>query len=153
MCWMGSAPASIILRTVLPDTRRSSATSLTFQVPANLRPGNYLFWVQSDGLPSDAKILTVPASSAGTVATAARWTTAGAGTLNAARFTQTATLLPNGKLLVAGGGNGAALTSSELYDPAAGSWSLTGSLNSARRHHTAFVKLRYASSRMALSLR
>ncbi len=47
-------------------------------------------------------------------------------------------MLPNGKVLVAGGyGNGGALTSAELYDPASGSWTATGSLNTARDVHTA----------------
>ena len=34
----------------------------------------------------------------------------------------TATLLPNGKVLVAGGRNGGYLASAELYDPATGTW-------------------------------
>ena len=51
----------------------------------------------------------------------------------------TATLLPSGKVLVAGGlGNGTDLSSTELYDPATGSWSSTGSLGTdvviTRRH-------------------
>jgi N-acetylneuraminic acid mutarotase len=42
-------------------------------------------------------------------------------------------LLPNGKVLAAGGGGGVdALSSSELYDPGTGLWSYTGSLNTAR---------------------
>ena len=45
----------------------------------------------------------------------------------------TATLLPNGKVLVAGG-NG---TSAELYDPALGTWTPTGNLNTVRFGHTA----------------
>ena len=50
----------------------------------------------------------------------------------------TATLLPNGKVLVAGGSNGGgSLSSAELYDPASGSWSTTGSLATARDYHTA----------------
>ena len=45
----------------------------------------------------------------------------------------TATLLPNGKVLVAGGNNGSGiLASAELYDPASGTWTATGSLNTAR---------------------
>ena len=108
------------------------------------------------------------------------------GSLNTARFLHTATLLPNGKVLVAGGYNGGALAqrgtvrpgqrdvechgqpqhrtlsshgdvaaqrqgaggrgidtsacalaSAELYDPASGTWSATGSLTTARDHHTA----------------
>ena len=50
----------------------------------------------------------------------------------------TATLLPNGKVLVAGGTNsGAVLSSAELYDPATGTWTATGSLGTARTYHTA----------------
>ena len=49
----------------------------------------------------------------------------------------TATLLPNGQVLVAGGFNGVDLASAELYDPATGLWTATGSMTSARDHHTA----------------
>ena len=109
------------------------------------------------------------------------------GSLNTARYAHTATLLPNGKVLVACGGlvpaivlsergtvrpgqrelechrqpqhrtrwshgdvaaqrqgaggrgisTAAYLASAELYDPASGSWSATGSLNTARYCHTA----------------
>src|ERR1051325_10119770 len=61
------------------------------------------------------------------------------GSLNTARRDHTATLLPNGKVLVAGGyGIGFVyLSSAELYDPVSGSWSATGSLNTARTDHTA----------------
>src|SRR2546426_3170059 len=56
------------------------------------------------------------------------------GNLNEARRFHTATLLPNGKVLIAGGINnncslrlGCDLTNSaELYDPATGTWSITG---------------------------
>ena len=51
------------------------------------------------------------------------------GNLNVARVYHTATLLPNGKVLVVGGYNyegGGDLNSAELYDPATGTWSITG---------------------------
>ena len=55
-----------------------------------------------------------------------------------ARFYHTMTLLPDGKVLVTGGHNGVDIfASSELYDPATGKWSATGSLNKARTAHTA----------------
>jgi hypothetical protein len=61
------------------------------------------------------------------------------GSLNTARLLQTATLLPNGMVLVAGGYDDSfnALASAELYDPASGIWTATGSLNIARGLHTA----------------
>ncbi len=50
-----------------------------------------------------------------------------------------ATLLPNGKVLVAGGAQYGlfTLTSAELYDPATGTWTATGSLTGGRTGHTA----------------
>jgi N-acetylneuraminic acid mutarotase len=63
------------------------------------------------------------------------------GALNTGRAYHTATLLPNGKVLVAGGENpsspGIYLSSAELYDPTAGTWTTTGSLATSRAHHTA----------------
>jgi hypothetical protein len=52
----------------------------------------------------------------------------------------TATLLTNGKVLVAGGLGPfpqGFLTSAELYDPVTGAWSPTGAMNSRRAEHTA----------------
>jgi len=49
----------------------------------------------------------------------------------------TATLLPNGKVLVAAGVSGVQLSSAELYDPASGTWSDTNNLTNARELHTA----------------
>ena len=69
------------------------------------------------------------------------WTTTGS--LTTKRFEHTATLLPNGKVLVAGGylTTGAppviVLETAELYDPASGTWTATGSLTTARYGHTA----------------
>src|SRR5438034_10855660 len=60
------------------------------------------------------------------------------GSLSTARDAHTATLLPNGKVLVAGGQNsGGYLISAELYDAASGMWTATSSLNTARDFHTA----------------
>ncbi len=64
-------------------------------------------------------------------------------TLGIARGVHTATLLPDGKVLVSGGNHNssfeptAALSSTELYDPATGTWTASGSLNAARSTHTA----------------
>jgi hypothetical protein len=63
------------------------------------------------------------------------------GSLNYVRADHTATLLSDGRVLVAGGVNydngGSLVPIAELYDPATGSWTLTGSLNTGRYDHTA----------------
>jgi len=60
------------------------------------------------------------------------------GAMATARDLHTATLLPNGKVLVSGGwGAVGALASAELYDPATGLWSATGSLATVRVFHAA----------------
>ena len=60
------------------------------------------------------------------------------GSLNVRSVGQTATLLPNGKVLFAGGVTQESTTNTaELYDPATGQWSLTGNLSTARSGHTA----------------
>jgi len=55
------------------------------------------------------------------------------------RFEATATLLPNGQVLIAGGvaHEGASSATAELYDPATGGFALTGGLLTGRAHHTA----------------
>lgn len=67
------------------------------------------------------------------------WSDTGAMTSN--RVRHTATLLPNGKVLVTGGVSGADLgapmASAELYNPATGSWTLTGPMHHGRADHTA----------------
>jgi hypothetical protein len=65
------------------------------------------------------------------------WTTTGS--LNTGRDQPTATLLPNGKVMVAGGYNSSngSLSSAELYDPAGGTWTTTGSMTTNRYMHTA----------------
>src|SRR5262249_23475397 len=58
------------------------------------------------------------------------------GSMGNARAVHTATLLANGKVLVAGGFNPSDLTSAELYDPGTGTWMVTGSMGNARAQHT-----------------
>jgi len=72
-----------------------------------------------------------------------KWTMTGS--MHEPRWTQTATLLPSGKVLVAGGAAADCYqatcaevqASAELYDPQTGKWTLTGSLHQARARHTA----------------
>jgi N-acetylneuraminic acid mutarotase len=67
------------------------------------------------------------------------WTATGS--LTTARDSHTATLLPSGKVLVAGGyGLAGPLTSAELYDPASGTWSSAASMGTVSRYsHTAVL--------------
>lgn len=61
------------------------------------------------------------------------------GSMNAARAAHTATLLPNGKVLIAGGFDGAenGKTSAELYDPATKTFAAAGKMMTPRQSHTA----------------
>ncbi len=66
------------------------------------------------------------------------WTVTGS--LNHARDSHTATLLPNGKVLVAGGddsNSGRPLASAELFDPSSGTWTEAESFDAALSIHTA----------------
>jgi len=57
------------------------------------------------------------------------------GSMTEARTLHTATLLPSGKVLVAGGGD--ENSTAEVYDPATGSFSITGGMEIGRSGHTA----------------
>ncbi len=68
------------------------------------------------------------------------WTSTGS--MSVARLYHTATLLSNGKVLVVGGQSAdgsstSSLSSAELYDPATGVWTSTGSMSGVRAFHTA----------------
>jgi hypothetical protein len=70
----------------------------------------------------------------------ATWTATGS--MMEARVDFTATLLPDGRVLVTGGDRGfdavpRALASAELYDPATGTWTATASMSTGRYRHTA----------------
>ena len=71
-----------------------------------------------------------------------------AGTMGIARAVHTATLLPNGKVLIAGGATeqivdggfpffGAGIAGSEVYDPATNSFTTAGAMGTRRYAHTA----------------
>lgn len=55
------------------------------------------------------------------------------------RDLHTASVLANGKVLITGGYNGAALNSAELYDPSTGMWTTTGNMNYGRYYHGASI--------------
>lgn len=80
-------------------------------------------------------LLTLPALAAGN----GTWTLTGS--LHASRSTATATLLPNGQVLVAGGCcvGEASLASAELYNPTTGTWTVTGSMGTPRTYAEAVL--------------
>ena len=65
-----------------------------------------------------------------------------ASNMSQARILHSVTLLKNGKVLVAGGGNGGypnltVVASAELFDPSSGKWTSTNPMKNARSFHTA----------------
>ena len=59
------------------------------------------------------------------------------GSMAEARESDTATLLRDGRVLIAGGQNDQMLDSAELYDPKTGQFTATGSMSAPRENHTA----------------
>ena len=61
------------------------------------------------------------------------------GSMATARYAHTATLLPNGEVLVAGGvpASGEYLSSAELFDPTTGTWHATAPMHSGHAVHSA----------------
>jgi len=57
--------------------------------------------------------------------------------MNVSRAWHTATLLPDGTVLVIGGNNGVDVATAELYDPATGKWLALKNMNTARHDHSA----------------
>jgi hypothetical protein len=71
-----------------------------------------------------------------------QWTDIDAADLGTARSFHRATVLPSGKLLVAGGSGGVAtLDTAEIYDPVQGVWSAVANMNAARQQHATSLLL------------
>lgn len=62
------------------------------------------------------------------------------GNMNGNRYIHTATLLPSGDVLVAGGSDqNGYMSRAEVYHPATDTWSMTGELNTVRGYHRATI--------------
>jgi hypothetical protein len=121
-------------------TPASSATQSEVQwtpppcLPGGAAPAITVTVTNAQGL-SIAKTFTL---SGGTACAPAGWSEVGP--MASARTYHTATLLPSGQVLVAGGvGGGATLASAELYDPATRAWTPTAPMSSLRYGHTALL--------------
>lgn len=160
--WVIAAAAPLLLSTLIGglfvfSSRGSSPSRPTG--PAHVQSATGSWWPTSPlpaartwhtaTLLSNGKVLVVGGSDSGLgftdQATAylydpatATWTQTGS--MHTPRSQHTATLLPNGKVLVVGGfsqGEDAPRETAELYDPTTGSWKQTGSMHTPRAHHTA----------------
>jgi N-acetylneuraminic acid mutarotase len=111
----------------------SLATARYAQTATLLSNGKVLVTGGTNGATSDAGLSSAELYDP----VAGIWSNTGG--LITARYSHTATLLPNGTVLVAGGYNSSLipLGSAELYDPVAGTWTATGSLLMARVFHAA----------------
>ncbi len=106
----------------------SSAENLAFVESAGLARG-----LTTGQTTIQAAFGTVTGSATLTVNSVLRLT----GSLHSARENHTSTLLNNGMVLVTGGWAFPFPTTTELYDPATGAFSITGSLHTLRYAHTA----------------
>ena len=91
-------------------------------------------------VPGPTQSVTQEPSATNAPNTPAAWSFTGS--MSEARFDFTATLLLDGRVLVAGGDRGyyavpRALASAELYDPVSGTWTATGSMSVGRYRHSA----------------
>ncbi len=123
------------VRGLAADTGTAVAAS-SATIGAAALGGNWQLDVRVAG--AHAEVPFTPAARASfTGLLSASWTPAAS--LTTARVAQTAVLLGNGKVLVAGGldSNGNAVAGAELYDPVANSWSSAGSMITGRAFNTA----------------
>ncbi len=138
-------PSTALAQSIGTFTRTGDLTTARQFHTATLLTNGKVLIAGGFAVPSD---LRVPVSSFPVHASAELYdpstrTFAPTGNMTAARQGHTATLLPNGKVLIAGGhfavnAEGAPpLADTELYDPSTGTFTATGVMTTARWAHTA----------------
>lgn len=147
---MANAPASVITNTV--DAFDPVDNSVAPVAPMTIRRWSHAATTLADGRVLVTGGRTASTSATGIVLATAEiydpatntWTET-AGPMNVARRSHTATLLPGGKVLIAGGGNGVSTTTSlpirsvETFDPATGLFTVVGDMLMPRSAHSAIL--------------
>jgi hypothetical protein len=131
----GLAALAIILSVAVAGCRQSPSNGPpTYHSATSLANGSVLIAGGPGGVSNALTALLVPQLYD---PASGQFTTTGS--MSATRYNHTATLLADGKVLIAGGdgSSGETLDSAELYDPATGRFSLTGSMITGRSQHTA----------------
>ncbi len=145
-----NSPASVITNTV--DAFNPADNSVSAVAPMTIRRWSHTAVTLADGRVLVTGGRTASTSATGVVLATAEiydpatntWTET-AGPMNVARRSHTSTLLPDGKVLIAGGGNGASTTTSqaiqsaEIFDPATGLFTLIGNMIERRSAHSAIL--------------
>ena len=130
----GVADTTVTWSVQLGATGGSITSSGVYTAPNTLGTYRVIATSVADATASASAVVTIelPTSTAAGNFTAV-------GDMTAARADHTATLLPNGKVLIAGGeGDGfQALASAELYDPSTSTFAPTGSMITPRYAHSA----------------
>lgn len=129
----GSPKPTLSVSGTLPSgVTFNAATGVLSGTPAASPNGTYnVTFKASNGVLPDASqgfALTVNAATANSFTLT--------GTMNVSRWGHSATLLPNGKVLIVGGDN-VGYSTSEIYDPATGKFTLSGNTIWPHSHHTA----------------
>jgi N-acetylneuraminic acid mutarotase len=125
-----SSGLPVTLTSLTPTTCAVSGISVTLMAPG-------LCTLQADQAGSATFTAAAPVTQGFTVLGVAQGTLSYAAPLTTARYYHTATLLTNGKVLVAGGEDLAGeIATAEIYDPATNLWSPAGTLVTPRHRHT-----------------
>lgn len=139
LCLDGMASAELYDSSVGSFTSTGSMTSPRYSHTATSLLNGEVLVTGGFGSVSDCEDLGTPVLSSAELYNPASASFKATGGMFVARRGHTATLLPNGKVLVAGGTDqsGVAATTPELYDPAAGLFTRTGNMAIPRSEHTA----------------